>query len=105
MEASEKAKELLPAINYCKNPYEAAQFADAILIITEWDEFRAIDWQRLASVVERCLIIDGRNMFNPSDVTAHGFQYVSIGRLPGVPEPTAVADTLIGDIVPATDGG
>ena|ERR1700723_1281473 len=104
-EASEKAKELLPAINYCKNPYEAAQFADAILIITEWDEFRAIDWQRLASVVERCLIIDGRNMFNPSDVTAHGFQYVSIGRLPGVPEPTAVADTLIGDIVPATDGG
>ena len=83
-EASEKARELLRPINYCKDPYEAAKSADAILIVTEWDEFRAIDWRRLASVVEHRLIIDGRNMFNTTDVTAHGFHYVSIGRLPGV---------------------
>ena len=100
-EASEKARELLPAINYCKDPYEAAQSADAILIVTEWDEFRTIDWQRLASVVERRLIIDGRNMFNTLDVTAHGFQYVSIGRPPGVPEPEAEADTVSPEVVPA----
>ena len=75
----------MPAINYCKDPYEAAQSADAILIVTEWDEFRAIDWRRLASIVERPLIIDGRNMFNTSDVTAHGFQYVSIGRFASLP--------------------
>lgn len=88
-EASEKAKELLPTIAYCKDPYEAAQSADAILIVTEWDEFRTIDWSRLASVVERRLIIDGRNVFETSDVTAHGFQYVSIGRLPGMPDAEA----------------
>src|SRR5713101_159680 len=88
-EATAKAKELLPAITYCKDPYEAAQSADAILIVTEWDEFRAIDWHRLAGVVERPLIIDGRNVFNIPDVTGHGFQYISIGRLPGLPEPEA----------------
>jgi UDPglucose 6-dehydrogenase len=90
-EASEKARELLPAITYCKDPYEAAQSADAILIVTEWDEFRTIDWARLASVVERQLIIDGRNVFDVAEVTAHGFQYVSIGRLPGMPRPEAEA--------------
>jgi UDPglucose 6-dehydrogenase len=95
-EASEKAMELLPAINYCKDPYEAAQSADAIVIVTEWNEFRAIDWQRLASVVEHPLIIDGRNMFNTADVTAHGFQYVSIGRPPGVPEPHADSASPVG---------
>ncbi len=90
-EASDKAKELLPTIAYCSNPYDAAQSADAILIVTEWDEFRTIDWRRLASVVDRRLIIDGRNMFNTCDMTAAGFEYVSIGRLPGSPEPDATA--------------
>ncbi|HEX4426659.1 MAG TPA: UDP-glucose/GDP-mannose dehydrogenase family protein [Terriglobales bacterium] len=95
-EASEKARELLPAITYCKDPYEAAQSADAILIVTEWDEFRTIDWARLANVVERPLILDGRNMFKGPDVAVHGFQYVSIGRLPGVPNPEveAAGDSL-----------
>jgi UDPglucose 6-dehydrogenase len=104
-QASEKAKELLPTIAYCRDPYEAAQSADAILIITEWDEFRTIDWERLASVVERRLIIDGRNVFNTSDVTAHGFQYVSIGRLPGVPEPEVETVTASLGIVPAAGKG
>jgi UDPglucose 6-dehydrogenase len=88
-EASGRAKELIPSINYCKDPYEAAKSADAILIFTEWDEFRTIDWKRLSGVVERRLLIDGRNMFDPQDVTSHGFQYVSVGRLPGMPEPDA----------------
>jgi UDPglucose 6-dehydrogenase len=92
-EATEKAKELLPTITYCKDPYEAAQSAEAILIVTEWDEFRTIDWQRLAGVVERRLIIDGRNVFNIHDVTDHRFQYISIGRLPGSPEPEAEEDS------------
>jgi UDPglucose 6-dehydrogenase len=84
-EAAEKAAELVPAIRYCEDAYEAARGADAILIVTEWDEFRNIDWQRLAGIVERPLIIDGRNMFKPADLAGHGFQYVSIGRLPGLP--------------------
>jgi UDPglucose 6-dehydrogenase len=79
-EATEKAKTLLSSIAYCTDPYQAAQGADTVLIVTEWKEFGAIDWERLGSVVERRLIIDGRNMFNPSDVIGHGFHYVSIGR-------------------------
>jgi UDPglucose 6-dehydrogenase len=79
-EATEKANAVLPNINYCANPYQAAHGADAVLIVTEWEEFRAIDWHRLATVVERQLIIDGRNVFEPTEITRHGFQYISIGR-------------------------
>jgi len=79
-QATEKASAVLPNITYCANPYEAAIGADAVLIVTEWEEFRAIDWHRLATVVERQLIIDGRNVFEPTEITRHGFQYISIGR-------------------------
>jgi UDPglucose 6-dehydrogenase len=84
-EAAEKAREVLPGINYCANPYEAAEGADAILIVTEWAEFRDINWSRVASIVERPLILDGRNMLKAEDVTRHGFHYVSIGRSPQFP--------------------
>jgi len=87
-EASEKAKAALPDIQYCATPYDAAQDAEAILIVTEWDEFRSIDWQRLRSVVSRPLIIDGRNMFDPNDATSRGFHYVSIGRQPAFTKET-----------------
>jgi UDPglucose 6-dehydrogenase len=85
-EATEKAKEALPGVNYCKDPYEAARGAEAILIVTEWDEFRRTDWERVAGLVERRLVIDGRNMFETSEMTARGFQYVSIGRGAGLTE-------------------
>ncbi len=84
-EAMAKARDVLPAVNYCNDPYEAAQGTDAILIVTEWDEFRTVDWQRLAKVVDRRLIIDGRNIFQPEAVSVQGFQYLSIGRMPAVP--------------------
>jgi UDPglucose 6-dehydrogenase len=83
-QATEKAKAILPDITYCKDPYQAAQGADAVLIVTEWEEFRRIDWARLRGVVERPLVLDGRNMLNADDVTAHGFSYVSVGRPPAL---------------------
>ena len=79
-QAMAKASEVLPAVTYCADPYEAAQGADAVLIVTEWDEFRTLDWSRLRNLVERPLIVDGRNMFQAAEVTRHGFQYISIGR-------------------------
>jgi len=79
-QAMEKAKAVLPDINYCRNPYEAAQAADAILIVTEWEEFRHIHWDRLLAVVEHPLIVDGRNILPVADVTLHGFHYISLGR-------------------------
>ena len=79
-EAMEKAKADLPNIEYCQDPYEAAEGADAILIVTEWEHFRNLDWQRLKGIVEQPLIVDGRNMFDPNEVARNGFRYVSVGR-------------------------
>lgn len=84
-EAMEKAKVLLPEITYCNNAYEAAEGADAVLLLTEWEEFRKMDWCRLATIVERPLIIDGRNALPLDDVTRNGFEYVGIGGLSAPP--------------------
>jgi UDPglucose 6-dehydrogenase len=81
-EAMDKAKSVLPNITYCSDPYQAAEGVDAILIATEWDEFRQVDWQRLKSMVERPLIVDGRNMLNSTEAVRNGFDYVSVGQPP-----------------------
>lgn len=81
-QAQEKAKNIIPELHYCGTAYEAAEGAEAVLIVTEWDEFRNIDWERLRSVVARPLVIDGRNMFDEKELTSQGFQYISIGRRP-----------------------
>ena len=78
--AMQKAKEVLRDVTYCNNPYEAANDADALVILTEWDEFRELDLKRIKSLMKRSLIIDGRNLFNPEEVKKHGFAYISIGR-------------------------
>jgi UDPglucose 6-dehydrogenase len=84
-QAMQKAKDELPEITYCLCPHEAAQQADAILVLTEWDEFRHPDWAKLAQTVAHPLVIDGRNLYTPDEVTAHGFQYVCIGKDPCAP--------------------
>jgi UDP-glucose/GDP-mannose dehydrogenase family, UDP binding domain len=75
------------------SPYEAAQEADAILVLTEWNEFRELDWDNLARSVAHPLLIDGRNLYFADEVTSHGFQYVCIGKEPSsahiAPAPTA----------------
>jgi UDPglucose 6-dehydrogenase len=85
-QATEKARAVLPDVHYCASPYEAAQDAEAVLIVTEWEEFRQIDWQRLRAVVDRPLILDGRNTLDATELTGHGFHYISIGRLPVMSE-------------------
>ncbi len=84
-EATEKARAVLPNVTYCSDAYRAAEGADAILIVTEWDEFRQLDWNRLLLTIEQPLIIDGRNMFNPEEIGRKGFRYVSIGRVDALP--------------------
>lgn len=84
-QAMAKAKAVIPEIKYCANAYEAASGADAILIVTEWDEFRHVDWKRLLSLVEQPLVIDGRNVFSPQDISRQGFRYVSMGRVDALP--------------------
>jgi UDPglucose 6-dehydrogenase len=79
--------------------YEAAHGADAILILTEWDEFRSIDWARLKQIVKRPLLIDGRNLFRPSEVASRGFTYVSTGRLSATPKPELIQQESFGEKV------
>jgi UDPglucose 6-dehydrogenase len=94
-QATEKARAILPDVNYCHDRYAAAEAADAILIVTEWDEFRSTDWKLLASMVDHPLIVDGRNMFKSEEITPHGFHYLSIGRSARHPRKESCRDNPI----------
>ena len=91
-EAMEKAVKEIPDVTYCQDAYEAAKGTDAVLLLTEWEEFRKVDWSRLATLVERPLIIDGRNTLTPRDVFSNGFHYIGIGGTSATPQ---VAPSLI----------
>ena len=76
------AKKLLKGLKYVKDPYEAARSADALLILTEWSEFRELNLGRIKRLMKRPLIFDGRNIYDPKTMKELGFQYISIGRAP-----------------------
>lgn len=79
--AMEKAKECFGnKINYAENEYEACENADAILILTEWNEFRNPNFERMNRIMKDSVIFDGRNLFDPNEVEEKGFSYLSIGR-------------------------
>jgi UDPglucose 6-dehydrogenase len=82
-QASERARQEFPEVLYCDNPYAAAEGADALLVLTEWPEFRQLDLPRIAKSMERPLIFDGRNALVLHDVVEHGFEYVGIGGVRG----------------------
>src|SRR5579872_1181158 len=92
-EAMDKAKKEIPDLTYCQDAYEAAKGTDAVLLLTEWEEFRKVDWSRLATLVERPLIIDGRNALLREDVVSNGFHYIGIGGISASPK---AASALIG---------
>ncbi len=79
-EGTEQAKLVLDNIEYCEGPYQAIEGADALAIVTEWDEFRALDLPRVKSLLNEPILIDLRNIYNPAEVVAQGFRYTSIGR-------------------------
>ncbi len=79
----EQAKPLLPAVRYCDSAYSAAEGADAVVIATEWEQFRALDLARLKAVMARAVIVDLRNIYRADEMKRANFRYVAIGR-PGV---------------------
>lgn len=79
-QAMEKARAILKDVTLCKDAYEAAQGCDALLIVTEWDEFRKLDLTRLKSALAHPTVFDGRNLLDPAKMSAHGFLYRSVGR-------------------------
>jgi UDPglucose 6-dehydrogenase len=85
--AKARAQEVLNAqIEFADSPYEAARDADALLILTEWDEFSTLDWNRLRDLLKDPIVIDGRNLYDPNSMAALGFTYYSVGRPPVSPE-------------------
>jgi len=67
-------------VTYCKDAYDCAAGASALVIVTEWEQFRALDFARLKRVMERPVLVDLRNVYRATDVEAHGFTYESVGR-------------------------
>jgi len=79
-EAMEKAKKIFKNIEYAKNPYQVAEGSDALVIVTEWDEFKNMDLKRIKGLLNQPIIIDGRNIFEPEKMRKLGFVYKSVGR-------------------------
>ena len=79
-EAMEKARAVLPQVEFAASAYEAAEDAEALVIATEWDHFRKLDWERIRQTMARPLILDGRNVLSPAQMKIFGFEYFSVGR-------------------------
>jgi UDPglucose 6-dehydrogenase len=73
-------EELLPGVTWCDSPLDAAEGADLAVVITEWNEFRALDLKALKSAMAGNTIVDLRNMYSPDDASTAGFDYTGIGR-------------------------
>jgi UDPglucose 6-dehydrogenase len=76
----EGAAAMLPPIDYAGSAYEAAEGADCLVIVTEWNEFRSLDLRRLKKIMKTPALVDLRNIYKRAEVEAQGFLYESIGR-------------------------
>ncbi len=77
---NEQASHYLTDVDFANDAYACATGADALVIVTEWDAFRALDLDRIKSVLKEPVIVDLRNIYRPADIRAKGFRYISVGR-------------------------
>ncbi len=87
-EAMDGCRVEFPDVVYCENPYDAADGADALVIVTEWNQFRALELERLKELLATPLILDFRNLYEPDKMAHLGFHYISVGRREGRPPVT-----------------
>ena len=78
--AMEGAKELLSDIEWSKDPYDLARGSDALVLVTEWNEFKQLDMARIKSLMRQPILMDGRNIYDPEQMRALGFTYLGVGR-------------------------
>jgi UDPglucose 6-dehydrogenase len=84
--AMDNAKRLLPAaVTFSDSPYEAAEGAHAVVLVTEWNEFKYLNLERLRGLLKRPVIFDARNLWEPERMRRLGFEYYSVGRKPVLP--------------------
>ena len=79
-EGMELAKPLMPEVTMAANTYAAIEGSDAVVIVTEWDAFRALDFERIKRIAKAPVLVDLRNVYDPAEVRAKGFAYSSVGR-------------------------
>jgi UDPglucose 6-dehydrogenase len=79
-QAMENAKKEVKRVKFCENPYQVADGADALVLATEWNEFKQIDFKKIHTLMRQHIILDGRNLWNPELVRSQGFKYYDIGR-------------------------
>ncbi|MFC1674373.1 UDP-glucose dehydrogenase family protein [Candidatus Omnitrophota bacterium] len=79
-QAMKRAKQILPDVKFCQNPYEACRGCDCLLVLTEWDEFKELDFSRVKRLMKRPIIIDGRNIYEPASIKKKGFKYIGMAR-------------------------
>ena len=94
--AMERSREILGAkVEFADSPYEAADDADALLILTEWEEFSTLDLPQLHERMKYPIVIDGRNLYDPATMVAQGFTYYSVGRLPEIAHGSEVVNSVL----------
>jgi UDPglucose 6-dehydrogenase len=76
----ENADQIVPTVTFCATPYDVAKEADALLIVTEWNEFKQLDWERVRQYMRQHIVVDGRNLYDPLEMEARGFTYWGVGR-------------------------
>jgi UDPglucose 6-dehydrogenase len=86
-EGMAEAEKLMPDLVYCRDAYQAMEGAHALLLLTEWNEFRALDLNRVRCLLATPLVIDLRNIYRPDEMAAAGLAYVSVGRPPAAARP------------------
>jgi UDPglucose 6-dehydrogenase len=78
--ANEAARALLPGVELCSDAYAVAEGADALILLTQWSEFRRLDLDRVRQAMKYPLVVDGRNLYDPTEMVSKGFFYQPIGR-------------------------
>jgi UDPglucose 6-dehydrogenase len=89
--AMEEAARIMPGVTYCEDAYKVASGSDALILVTEWDEFKELDLRKMASLMVRPVMVDSRNLYNPEEIIRAGFLYDGIGhRITGQKMPKAL---------------
>ncbi|VUD72025.1 UDP-glucose 6-dehydrogenase [Methylobacterium symbioticum] len=94
-EGMDQARALMPGLAYAEDPYACAEGADALVIVTEWDAFRALDLDRLRRIMAAPVLVDLRNIYDAATAARHGFRYRGVG-VPEHSDQTLVAEVDTG---------
>jgi UDPglucose 6-dehydrogenase len=92
-QAMARTQEVFPTIQYCADPYDVADGSEALVIVTEWSSFKELDWARIRGLMQRPLLLDGRNLLDRDEMVAMGFEYEGVGK------PSVEVSPLTGQIV------